>query len=501
MAKPKRECFVVEFPLKVEKWQKDVLNKRLTVAATIYNQCVAKTQGMFREMSKTKCYRAIEAELAESRPKKPEPNRKKTPREVELYKQLGDIRKEHGFTEYDFMTLAAQVGEPYKHLIDSTARQKIGSRLWTAWSRFFFGDGEAVRFKKRENYNSVEGKSNKAGIRFKDGKIEWMGLSVPVVIEKDNPFEQMSFDHDISYCRIIRRWVRGQAKFYVQIVFKGFVPPKIDKRTGEFKHGTGQGRVGLDIGTQTLAVASGTKVALVELADRVNDINAKKRCIERYMDRSRRAVNPSNYNPDGTPKKGALRWVKSNRYKKAQLELREMRRKEAAVRRYQHHCLANEIIALGDEYVVESMSFKGLQRKAKKTEVSEKTGRNKRKKRFGKSIGNKAPALFVELLEQKAHGKLLRVATGSFKASQYDHIGDCYVKKKLGQRWAHVGKHRVQRDLYSAFLLMNADSSLMTADTKLCNETFNNFLILHDQAIARLEKMKSLPSSMGIKVA
>ena len=34
------------------------------------------------------------------------------------------------------------------------------------------------------------------------------------------------------------------------------------------------------------------------------------------MDRSRRATNPQNYNPDGTIKKGKKTWKYSNRYKK-----------------------------------------------------------------------------------------------------------------------------------------------------------------------------------------
>lgn len=43
----------------------------------------------------------------------------------------------------------------------------------------------------------------------------------------------------------------------------------------------------------------------------------------------------------------------------------------------------------GDRIIVEQMSFKGLQAKAKNTEISEKTGKFKRKKRFGKTIAHK----------------------------------------------------------------------------------------------------------------
>lgn len=43
---------------------------------------------------------------------------------------------------------------------------------------------------------------------------------------------------------------------------------------------------------------------------------------------------------------------------------------------------------------VEQMSYSGLQRRAKETTYDDK-GRAKKKKRFGKSLANKAPALFL----------------------------------------------------------------------------------------------------------
>ena len=110
------------------------------------------------------------------------------------------------------------------------------------------------------------------------------------------------------------------------------------------------------------------------------------------MDRSKRANNPDNFKSDGTIKKGRLIWKKSNGYKKAQSELKEAYRKQSDIREYQHQQMSNYILSLGNTIYVEDMSFKGLQRRSKKTEISEKTGKIKKKKRFGKSLANKAPA-------------------------------------------------------------------------------------------------------------
>ena len=116
--------------------------------------------------------------------------------------------------------------------------------------------------------------------------------------------------------------------------------------------------------------------------------------------------------------------------------MKELYRKQAAVRRYQHECLANYIISLGDKFYVEKMNFSGLQRKAKKTEKNE-DGRFKRKKRFGKSIGNRAPAMLIEMLARKLNYfdiKLVKVSTFDTKASQFNHFDGTYTKKSLSQR-------------------------------------------------------------------
>ncbi|WLD26718.1 hypothetical protein CDIFMA2_05860 [Clostridioides difficile] len=60
----------------------------------------------------------------------------------------------------------------------------------------------------------------------------------------------------------------------------------------------------------------------------------------------------------------------------------------------------------------------------------------------------------------------------------------------------------IQRDCYSAFLIMNVNEDLKSINRELCINTYDNFKILHDKEINRLKKIKSngykLISSMGI---
>ena len=480
--------FVVEFPLITEKYQEDILNKRFEIGRQIYNSLVNITQKRYKELIKIKKYRTLLSSLTGNKES-----------DKDIWKQINDIRKQYGMSEYSFHKDVKQMQKHFKKNIDSLTAQKIASRLWKSYDKLFYGNGKKVYYKKYDEFNSLEGKSNNSGIRFKDAMILWNGLKIPVVIDYDNYYEYQAIQSQICYNRIVRKYVRNKYKYYVQIVFKGNPPVKVDTETGEFKHYIGNGDVGLDIGTRTIAISSQSDVKILELADRVQNIENQKRKLLRKMDRSRRATNPDNYNEDGTIKKQGNKkvvWNKSNHYIKYQNELKELYRKQSDIRKYQHECLANYIISLGNKVYVEKMNFAGLQKRAKNTEKNDK-GNFKRKKRFGKSLANKAPAMLLSIIDRKLEyygEKLIKINTFETKASQFNHFDGTYKKKSLSQRWNDFNGIKIQRDMYSAFLIMNISDDLKSFDIDKCNERFENFYRLHNLEVARLTGKKNLSS-------
>ncbi len=183
----------------------------------------------------------------------------------------------------------------------------------------------------------------------------------------------------------------------------------------------------------------------------------------RKLDRSRRSTNPDHFNSDGTIKRGIrLTWTRSKHYLNTFYQLKEFYRKRSVYVKEQHAKIANRILACGNEVYMETMNFKALAKRTKETKKNKK-GKFQSKKRFGKSVGSYAPAMLGEIINQKlkyAGNEIRKVNTRTFKASQYNHATDSYKKKKLHQRWTSIENHLVQRDLYSAFLLMNSEENL-----------------------------------------
>ena len=322
--------FVVQFPLVVEKWQSDILNKRFEIARKIYNSLVRISLNRYKEMIKTKKYRELTANIQKDKYGKNLKNKNNK----EIFSKIDQMRIDYKLSEYHFHADVKDFQKYFKKSIDSATAQKLGTRLWKAYKNLFSNNGKEIYFKKYDTLNSLESKTNIAGIRFKDLKIEWIGLKIPVAIDFDNQYEAEAIRSDISYCRIVRKIIRGKYKFYVQIIFKGNPPLKIDKNTGEIKRRIGKRDVGTDIGNSTVACCSENNLKILELADKVRDMSAEKNRILRKMDRSKRITNPDNYNLDGTVKKGT-KFRFSKRYMKLKLKLEDIFRKESDIRKYQ----------------------------------------------------------------------------------------------------------------------------------------------------------------------
>lgn len=171
--------------------------------------------------------------------------------------------------------------------------------------------------------------------------------------------------------------------------------------------------------------------------------------------------------------------------------------------REKHRELANQLLAAGNKFYVEDMTWRALSKRAKEAKKSKK-GKNLSKKRFDKSIASKAPGSFLFILEQKVQtqsGSFRRINTWKARSSQFHHMTGKHKKKKLSQRMDVLEDgSKVQRDMYSAFLIQHANKALDGFDVTLCNKDYANFLCTHNEVMEALRRSDTrLPSSMGIR--
>jgi hypothetical protein len=486
MARKSTPTYTIELPLNIPVWQQRRLEKKCKIARNVYNSCLGEALKRHKRVKADKEYRTLLHE----------------PKSKERDKQLSDIRLAYGFSEYGLHDFVKTVQHKFKENIGSFEAQKLATRAFQAVEKLHFRKAKKVHFKVFDDDISVENKSNTTGLRYEEGNILWGNkptkkhpkpknwLCIPIVPKANDEYAILALMDKTKYVRILKREVRGKVRFFVQLIQEGYPPTKRNRKIADDE----TKRVGIDIGSSTIAICSDETVQLRELAPECNADEKKLRRIQRAMDRSRCATNPLNYHENGTPKKGRKMWTFSNGYTKLRRERKEIYRKIAVQRKQSHEMLANEILAFGSDVRVETMRFQSLQKRAKKTTCNKKNGKINRKKRFGKSITNHAPAMLLTIINRKLgyQGRSIKkIDTYAIKASQFNHVTGEYKKKKLSERWNDFGEFSVQRDLYSAFLIGNTTETLDSVDVDLCNAKWDNFVKWHRCEIKRLKQSSS----------
>ena len=473
---------------------------------------------------------------------------------TELAEQARDVfkklEKEYRLSQAEAEKDGKEVRTYFHHRLDSVMAQKACLRAWTSAKAYLYRKSDTIHFTRYGENKSVEGKSNKASLRMSPNEqgtdILWTlgsftGALRPIKsndlylqetmaliregFQPNHPAKQANAElqlvflnsemtdaqylaqwqptYRIKYTRLVRKRIRGRDRFFMQLTIEGYPVPR-RKRDGSFRHTLGKGRVGNDIGLQSIATSANEEVSLQTLAPGSELDEREIRRLQRRLDRQRRAGNPQNYNEKGQIKKGKKTWTYSKRYLKTKENLREMQRKAAIRRKQWHQQEVNRLVGLGNVHVIEKVSWKGLARRAKETKYDPKTGRTLPKKRHGKSVGSRAPGMFVSLYEKKVNqlgGTFHYVRMNTYKASQYDHTTQISTKKDLHQRWVTLASgERVQRDLYSAFLLQHPNEDLSHPDWTACNQHFLSFYLLHQRCITTIQDQKQAVKNSGITV-
>jgi len=421
MGKSKTPTFILQLALETSAHDETELNTRFEAARQLYNACLDEALRRLNLLRQSKGFQRV----------RKMPKTVKNKRNKERTEAFKELNSKFDFSEYSIMNYATKIRRSWiNNHIDSNTAQKLASRAFKAVQRIAFGQAKRVRFKGRNQLKSVEGNCNTSGIRYKEktGHLEWKRLKLKTIINPDDAVVVHGLSHRVKFCRIIKRIFNGKVRFFVQLALEG-EPLQKFKAPDKI--------VGLDIGPSTIAVVSDNQASLERFCKKLKDKQKEIRLLQRKSDRQRRVNNPQNYNPDGTVKEGKKSWHSSTRHKKTKTKLAEIQRKLAAHRKSLHGNLANRILRQGKHVKTEKLSYRAFQ------------------KNYGKSVKNRAPGMFMEILRRKAEkagGSIVEFSTKTTKLSQYCHKCGKYTKKPLSQRVHTCCNLNIQRDVYSAFL-------------------------------------------------
>lgn len=529
---------VLEVELVVSENQRRFLLSTMEELRIIRNTLVGQLTNNYEQMIRTKRFKAIQKDF-----KKKEKELKA--KQKTLYDEKESMLKEFNVT-FDFIRkMGEKLNQKKYQKPDAVTTWSISDNIWSGMEKVLYSNGKTLSFYKKGKFPTLQGKQAERCIilkyndEFKKPQknkplgwyVSFKKESFPLKIKENDLFVEETLSHILKYMedgkaidernvqaflkeqpltdtyricnnRIVHKQIRGKNRFYLQITLEGKAVPK-RKKDGTYRHTKGVGRIGVDLGTSTVAYVNDKEVGLQNLAERSTKRTLKNerklKQLQRKANWSRYKNNLTNYNYDGTIKRGIrLEWKCSNRYKKLQQQIKELHRKNAASRKYAINELTNHLRSIGDEVIIEPMNFKALQKKSKEV-TKNKKGKFNSRKRYGKSLLNRNPGYLKECLKKRFVYK--EVDIWDYKASQYDHKNGVFEKKKLSKRMHQFDDGTtVQRDLYSAFLLRCANDDLKHIDQLLCDKKFESFKKLHDEFILYIQNNKIKLLNSGIKM-
>ena len=454
------------------------LEKSFRISNSAYNEALSFGLNRFETLKRNSEYqellkarRPVAAKLAAL--KKAKKKDKALTKQVKDYDNaLFELRKAYSLTEFGLSAHLIQQrrkpGSPYQQMSASEIQVIAGQAYKTLEKVLFYQiKPHKVRFRSKFDLDvSYRNRVNTEATRLVPS--DRKGIAYRLYIHKKstfvdipdkafNKYQQLSLmrSEKIKYVQIVRKTIRGKKVYYLQIVCQGFPPSKTSK---------GEGVIGIDPGISTVAFASPTEVALVDLVP--TTIAQKEKLLkklDRKIERSRRVNNPKCYDECGKIKKGAQFKRPSNR----QLHLRNRRRNVyrslSEERKKIQGQLINRLISQTSSIRIEKLGVKGLQRRSRDIRINPKTNRPYSKKRYGKAIFRAAPSAFRTALETKASQLGIDIEVISpkdMKPSQYNHITQTFDKKSLSTRVYDLSDEYtgVQRDLYSAFLIKHIEN-------------------------------------------
>jgi hypothetical protein len=432
LARSKTNSFITEIPLVVDSKTDAELLSRFQAGRQLYNACLNEAMARMELVRKSEAYKEA----------------KKIPRDNKKERNLAfaSVRATYRYSDYDLQAYATLVSNKSKWIaekLDSNTQQTIANRAFKASERVLFGRTRKVRYKVPSRFKSLEGKTNKQGIRWKGNQLVWGSLKLNAIIEQDNPVIQHGLNSPVKYVRVLWRELNGKRRWYAQLVCSGDPYQKPEDYVSD-------GVIGVDLNISNIAFVGDTQAGLLPFAENVPTFEREIATLQRQMERSRRANNPNNYHPDfegkfgrktvvkkGKPKKGKRQWHNSKRYRRIAAKKRELERRKTAYAKSQNRKVVNEILRHGKHVKTEKISVKGWQ------------------KRYGKAISAKSPGFVQSELKRKAEnagGSFTKFSTQKTALSQ-THLNGERIKKPLSERVHHDKTGIVMhRDLISAFL-------------------------------------------------
>ena len=413
------KTFCIEFETGLSKKGKDLCEKKLRIGRSMYNAFLCEGLKRVHKYQNDERYISLSKEYKDARNLKTSllslikqyKDNNASSSEIKLLEDrlrqndricleysaaMMQIRKEYKWTgKFSLSDFRKEQSHHFKGAIGAQVAVRLSERAYRTVKKFEKGLSDKIIFAKDGDDFSIEGASNLDSIYLKGGMLYFdkkTCINIKPARKNDEVYYSEAMAHQIKYCRLLSRTIRGKKRYYVQAIMEG--TPPIRRKYGE-------GRIELDVKISHLKMKIQDQIETIELAPGCKEIEDKIAEIDSKMEASRKANNPDNYDDYGAIKTGAKNWVNSNNHKKMAARKKELYRALRERRKVAHEELSNQILEKGSEIYIKQLPYKRYQESFRKLKPENDPDPPISIIRQGKNIRSRAPASFILIHERK----------------------------------------------------------------------------------------------------
>lgn len=247
------EFRAVTIPLYTEKWQRDLLLRRMNLCCSIYNTLLNDLITRKQKMTGRPEYMQYKSVIAQTYAL--------APAERAAYKSTGEYREalelqstlfqEYQLTRYSVINQAIELARPYHEILPSrVAHFTVGLSAWNSFHEVLLGAKNGVKYKKEGDIHTLSS-DGRSGIRLladsskgHRGGIDitqtpWYTgdarsplfvvygktrgkhiIKLPLKIKRDDVYLIEMLSHPLTKICILRRRQHGHDKYYVQLLVR-----------------------------------------------------------------------------------------------------------------------------------------------------------------------------------------------------------------------------------------------------------------------------------------
>lgn len=469
---------IVELHLQTNKYQVKQLNDIMYSYYEYYKYVLGKAKSQLKYMKRNRKRQQLLRQLKRWHIAKYTPTKEQKKHNTAQLKEI--TKSYHIESGFSFRTWVYNINkDKHKHL-SSDIRGLIIDQVWKGLDNVIYGKGKKLGFTKFSAFTIVT-KNYNTPFKIIDGHIISRAHNFNIKLAPfDDYRKEIMSNRELRYIRIVPKVKKNHTDYALQVTYKGAVP--LNNR----KLGTNKS-LGIDIGPSSYAYVTDTEARLGALFGDADKYNKRIDTIQKKMSRLDELANPDAF--EITPK--GHKYIKGHKLRHTQhwyslrKELQYVYRLKSQQRKFEFETLANHLIALSPNIKMEKLSVQGWASGL-----------------FGKSVGNNAPAMLMEIIKRKlAYHDVEPVIINTQKAklSQLHHDTGVVEKAQLNERSKYIAGEHVQRDLYSAWLASHVTEDLYTVDPHVA-DYFESYMVLQSEAIDYLmNNMNVQLDSFGLR--